>query len=387
MLARHRRHHVIAACHSASLAEHFGRRVRALAATHPDTLGYTLSPERRAAGDWLTSGGGAYFAAGLRGPITGRRADLVVIDDPIRSHAEADSAMHRDHVWDWYRTDLVTRLKPHGRIALVMTRWHQDDLGGRLLDSGEHWTVLRLPALAEANDPLGRAAGAALWPDYEDAAMLANKRAVVGPRVWQAQYQQSPTPDTGALFSITRVATDETPPDGLRCVRAWDLAASEAGTGRDPDYTVGLKLGREPSGRLWVLDIVRVRAGPAGVEEAILNTARQDGHAIPVGLPQDPGQAGKQQVAWLTGRLAGFRVHSSPETGAKITRAMPVAANVDAGLMTLARAAWNRPFLDELRDFPHGRHDDQIDALARAHAMLMDAPQPMRRMHLPLIGR
>jgi predicted phage terminase large subunit-like protein len=136
-----------------------------------------------------------------------------------------------------------------------------------------------------------------------------------------------------------------------------------------------------------VLDVVRLRGGPHEVEEAIVATAHQDGRTVPIGLPQDPGQAGKHQVAWLAGRLTGHHVVASPETGAKLTRALPVAAQVEAGNLRLLRGEWNRALLDELRDFPHGRKDDQVDALSRAFSMLTDAPPPTRRLQLPIMSR
>jgi len=386
-LHRRRGAAVIAACHTADLAEHFGRQVRRLVAEQAQVLGYGLVAGDRAAGRWATSDGGTYYATGVRGPITGRRADLVVIDDPVKSHAEADSGLHREHIWDWFRSDLITRLRPRARIVLVMTRWHPDDLGGRLQESDDGWTVLRLPALAEADDPLGRAPGEALWPDWEDRAALERKRAMVGSRVWSALFQQSPRRDAGGLFPVKQIDVIEAAPVELRSVRAWDLAATPGGDGRDPDWTVGLKLGREPSGRFIVLDVVRLRGGPHEVEEAIVMTAHQDGRTVPIGLPQDPGQAGKHQVAWLAARLAGHRVVASSETGAKLTRALPVAAQAEAGNLRLLSGGWNRPLLDELRDFPHGRKDDQVDALSRAFSMLADTPQPVRRLHLPIMSR
>ncbi len=176
-------------------------------------------------------------------------------------------------------------------------------------------------------------------------------------------------------------------PAGLRCVRAWDLAATEAASGRDPDWTVGLKLGAAPDGRVYVLDVVRLRAGPHEVAQAIVNTAHADGRGVPIGLPQDPGQAGKQQVAWLTGQLAGYRVLASPETGAKLTRATPIAAQFEAGNLLLLRAPWNPALLDELRDFPQGRKDDQVDALSRAFALLATPATPSRRLYLPILAR
>jgi predicted phage terminase large subunit-like protein len=150
---------------------------------------------------------------------------------------------------------------------------------------------------------------------------------------------------------------------------------------------VGLKLGRDDTGRHFVTDLLRLRGGPHEVAEAIVRTAHQEGRQVAVGLPQDPGQAGKQQVAWLTARLAGHRVMAWPETGSKLTRAGPAAAQVEADNLTLVRGAWNRVFLEELRDFPHGHKGDQVDALSRALAMLTEAPQSARRMHVPLMAR
>ncbi|MDR3718382.1 MAG: phage terminase large subunit [Bryobacteraceae bacterium] len=386
-LHRRPRSAIIAVSHTADLSEHFGRQVRRLAGEHQEALGYRLLAGERAAGRWSTDQGGSYFATGVRGPITGRRADLVVIDDPIKSHSEADSIAYRDHVWDWYRSDLITRLRPGGRIVLVMTRWHPDDLGGRLLESGDRWRVLRLPAMAEADDPLGRAPGEALWPDWEDGEALERKRQMVGSRVWAALFQQSPRQSGGVLFPAQRIDASEAAPADVREVRAWDLAATPAGLGHDPDWTVGLKLAREVSGKYIVTDLVRLRGGPHEVEEAILATAHRDGRNVLIGLPQDPGQAGKHQVSWLVSRLAGYRVSASIESGAKLTRALPVAAQAEAGNLRVVRAAWNREFIDELRDFPHGRHDDQVDALSRAFTLLTVAPAPPRRANISILGR
>jgi predicted phage terminase large subunit-like protein len=386
-LARHPTSSVIAASHTAELADHFGRRLRNLIAEEAEVLGYGLSGDSRAAHRFRTSAGGEYFATGIHGPVTGRRADLVVIDDPIKSHAESESELSRNHLWNWYRSELTTRLKPGGRIVLVMTRWHEDDLGGRLMEAGDDWHQLRLPALAEAGDPLKRRPGEALWPEWEDAATLSRKRAAVGSRVWQALYQQSPTPAEGSLFPVARVGMAEMLPEGARMVRAWDLAASEATSGSDPDWTVGLKLAACPDGALVVVDVLRFRGGPHAVVDAILRTASRDGREVAIGLPQDPGQAGKQQVAWLSSQLGGFSVLSSPETGAKLVRAMPVAAMVEAGRLRLLRAGWNDAFLGELRDFPHGRKDDQVDALSRAFSMLAQAGRPARQARVGIMGR
>ena len=384
---RHPRSSIISACHTADLADHFAKRVRSLVQEHSETLGYALSKDERAAARWRTTTEGDYFAAGLRGPITGRRADLVLIDDPIKSHAEADSTTARDSIWNWYRSDLTTRLKPGGSIVLIMTRWHQDDLGGRLLESDPSWNLVKLPAIAEANDPLNRAPGEALWPEWENEAALDRKRRSIGTRVWQSLFQQNPNPDTDALFTTTRIQILESPPPIQREIRAWDLAATLPTEGRDPDWTVGLKLAVTTDGKYVVTDIIRHRNGPTEVARIITATANQDGAGVLIGLPQDPGQAGNQQIAWLTERLAGHRVHASPESGSKLTRAIPAAAAVDAGLISLLRAPWNSAFLDELRDFPQGRKDDQVDALSRAFSLAATATTQPRRINLSLLGR
>ena len=292
---------IIAASHTADLAEHFGRQIRNLILANEKRLGFTLATDNRAAARWQISTKGEYYAAGIRGPITGRRADLAIIDDPIKSQAEADSPSLREHIWNWYRSDLLTRLKPKARVVLVMTRWHEDDLGGRLLDLyPKEWRCLRLPALAEANDPLGRPHGAPLWPEWEDASSLTRKRSAIGERAWAALFQQTPHPPDGNLFAVKNVQIlDTTPAPAGRVVRAWDLAATEHAGGTDPDWTVGVKLTRDATGRFVILDILRLRGSPNQVEELITKTAVADGASVTIGIPQDPGQAGKVQVTYL----------------------------------------------------------------------------------------
>jgi predicted phage terminase large subunit-like protein len=375
---------ILAASHTASLSGHFGRQLRNMIAEADPTV---LARDSRAAHAFATTAGGGYFSSGVRGPLIGRRADLALIDDPIKSHEVADSAASRQAIWDWYRSELMTRLKPKARIVVAMTRWHEDDLAGRLLASQDSWQTLRLPAFAEAGDPLGRLPGAPLWPEWEDAAELARKRSNVGPRVWQSQYQQDPAPAEGALFHPERIAIADAAPAGLTCARGWDLAATAATGGRDPDWTAGVKLGRSTDGRTYVLDVVRLRGGPHEVAQAITATASRDGRSVPIGLPQDPGQAGKQQVAWLAGQLAGWNVKASPETGSKIIRASPLAAQMDAGNLVLLRGAWNSDFIDEISMFPNGRKDDQVDAASRAFSLLTEPTTPTRRMNMSFLSR
>lgn len=388
--SRHPGTSIIAASHTASLAERFGRRVRDLATEFSGTLGYTISKGERAALRWRTSNDGEYFATGIRGPVTGRRADLVIIDDPVKSHAEADSRACRENAWEWFRSDLTTRLKPGGRIIVIMTRWHEDDLGGRILSSGEsEWRCLRLPAIAEPDDPIGRTIGAPLWPEWEDTAHLERKRSAVGERSWAALFQQSPRPLTGNLFQVSRIEfvdqAASTPQSQV--VRAWDLAATlSEGTG-NPDWTAGIKLMRDGTGRFTVLDVVRLRGSPRQIEEALLRVAHADGKSVAIALPEDPGQAGKSQISYLAAQLAGYRVTSSRETGSKTTRALPVASQIEAGNLAVVRAGWNGPLLEELGNFPFGEKDDQVDALSRAFSSLIGTGAALQRASVPLFGR
>jgi predicted phage terminase large subunit-like protein len=379
---RHPGSSVIAASHNASLAAYFGGQVRDLISTQGSALGYTLTKGNRSALQWRLSNGGEYFAAGTRGSIIGRRADLVIVDDPVGSQAQADRAADRERLWDWYRSDLTTRLKPKGRILIVMTRWHEDDLAGRL---GQHaddgWRILKLPAIAEDGDPLNRSPGEALWPEWEDLQALERKRTTVGDRTWFAAYQQSPRPLEGGLFKVARLLhVDGSVTPGGPTVRAWDLAATAANGTNNPDWTVGVKLRLERPGQFRVMDVVRLRGSARDIEQAIVTAARTDGPSVHIGLPEDPGQAGKSQVAYLTGLLAGHHVVASRESGSKIVRAQPLSSQVEAGNVSIVRADWNRIFTDELRDFPYGGKDDQVDAFVRAFMTLVNLGTPARKI-------
>ena len=226
--------------------------------------------------------------------------------------------------------------------------------------------MVSLPAIAEENDALGRAPGEWLWSDdaygySSELRKVYNEYEAAGAtRDWAALYQQRPRPLEGSLFKVGNISVLDAMPAGGITVRAWDLAATAQTGTRDPDWTVGLKMTRLPEGRFIVSDVRRLRGGPDEIEALIVNTAMQDGKAVKISLPQDPGQAGKQQVFYLTRKLWGFAVESSPETGAKETRAAPFASQVNVGNVCLVRGPWNAAYLDELAGFPSGIHDDQL---------------------------
>ncbi len=387
-LSRHKTAQIIATAHTASLADYFGRHVRKAIAEHGEWLGVTLAKESRASAKFTLEEGGEYFPAGVRGPITGRRADLIIIDDPVKSWAEAESRASRDALYDWYRAELSARLKPGGRLVLIMTRWHEDDLAGRLMAGDPAWENLRLPAIAESGDAMGRAVGEVLWPEWQDDAAVLRRRQEVGERAFSAMYQQRPRPPDAALFKVEAIRILAQAPEVLRTVRAWDLAATLPGAGRNPDYTVGLKLGLVAGGDLVVLDVIRFQGSPAQVEARIHAAAKADGVGTILALPQDPGQAGAAQVAMLKRSLSGFQVVSSPETGAKVLRAMPAATQVDGGKVALLAAPWNENFISEIREFPDSAKDDQVDAFARAvNTLVTTNSQAARRVNVALLGR
>lgn len=174
-------------------------------------------------------------------------------------------------------------------------------------------------------------------------------------------------PAAGLYFQPHMFQVLPTLPAGGITVRGWDLAATAGGG----DWTAGVKLVRYPDGKFVVADVVRLQQNTSERDKAILNTASNDGHGVRIGLPQDPGAAGKSQVAYHVSSLVGYRVEATPETGDKVTRASPVAAQAQVGNVALVAGPWNKAFLDELEAFPSSAPDDQVDALSRAFGMLI----------------
>ena len=381
-LGRNPDRQIISASYGQDLATDFGRDVRnIIQSSEYQALfgGTSIAQDSGAKHRWHTNKGGSYVAAGVGTAITGRGAHILNIDDPVKDRAEAESATIREAVWNWYTSTAYTRLMPGGAVVVTLTRWHESDLAGRLLEAaetgGDQWTVVKLPAVD--------AAGAALWPAKYNRADLDRIRAAIGERDWSALYQQDPRPPEGALFKIALMGVLEAPPLGaVQRIRRWDLAATRQVGTRDPDWTAGVLLAKQSDGRLVVEDVVRLRGGPDQVEATILATAQRDGVGVTVGLPKDPGQAGVSQVQYLTRLLAGFKVESERETGDKATRAAPFASQVNVGNVSMVRGAWNRPFLDELASFPSGTHDDQVDAASGAYAS-MNVPQSFAPFLVP----
>lgn len=354
---------VIAATYAQDFADEIGRKARAVMqsrvyrALFPSAQ---LDRTSQAVSRWQTANGGSYYAVGVGGPLTGRGADVLLIDDPHKNRQEAESKVVRGAVWDWFRSTAYTRLEKGGRVVIIMTRWHEDDLVARCLATGEPWRVLSLPAVAE-QDEQHRRAGDALWPEKYSVETLARVRETVGEREWSALYQQRPSPLAGGLFKPDRIVVVDAEPAGTEWVRAWDFGATDGGG----DPTAGARIGKMPDGRYCIGDMAHDQLGPDGVVALLKATASRDGVRTTIHLPQDPGQAGKAQAQYMTRELAGYAVKVTPESGDKVLRAEPFAAQVNVGNVVMMRSAWNQALIEELRMFPNGAHDDQVDALSR----------------------
>lgn len=345
--------------------------------------GIRTNPDSRAVDRWSLYGHrGFCVAAGVGGPITGHGAGLGIIDDPVQSWAQAQSQTFRDSVYEWYKGTFRTRIWEGGSIVLIMTRWHEDDLAGRLLhDDQDSWTMLRYPATSEGEDrdPLGRERGMPLSPSRYSVEELKSLEHDVGPQVWMAEYQGTPTPPDGTFFDANRIEfIDHAPDDFEAVVRYWDLAATEEKMGRDPDYTVGFLMGK--SGKRFVCaDVVRGRWAPARVEDEVVQTAFRDttkyGSGVKVRIEEEPGASGKSLIAHYVTLLAGFDVAGTRGSGNKMVKAQPFSAQVSNGGVDVVIANWNDPFMDEMRYFPVGAHDDMIDAASGAFNELTLGPK------------
>lgn len=323
------------------------------------------------------------LAASVGGALTGYRGDRLIIDDPhdVRS---AESDTKREDAIRWFTETLPTRLNNQQTSAMVcvMQRLHERDVSGLIQrELTDEWEQLVLPMEFESSrrciieatgwaDPR-KEEGELLWPERfnrESVEELKKTfRAQGGTYAEAAQLQQRPAPREGGLFRRDEFQIVDIAPTNGRTVRGWDLAAS---TGRHSAYTVGIKL-MMSMGKLYILDVVRLRGTPSDVETAIRTAAQNDGQRVAISLPQDPGQAGKAQRSRLAAILHGYNVHFSPETGSKDDRAIPVAAQAEAGNLYMVRAPWNDALLAEAQMFPASEFKDQIDALSRAYAYLL----------------
>lgn len=333
---------------------------------------------------WKTTAGGVMYSAGAGGTITGFGAGkhrpgfggAIIIDDPHKPD-EARSEVMRQNVLDWFQNTLESRKNsPQTPVILIMQRLHEDDLAGWLLKggNGETWEHVCLPAIQDD--------GTALWPEKHTVEVLTRMERAA-PYVFAGQYLQRPAPPEGGVIKPDAlVVVDAIPAGRVTWLRGWDFASAV-----DGDYTAGAKLGKLEDGRFIIADMVRLKAATDERDAAYANTAARDGRSTRISIPQDPGQAGKSQVLYMVRKLPGYTVHTSPESGDKVTRAEPLAAQINVGNVLMLRAPWNDELINEMRMFPNGTYDDQVDACSRAFAELIAPPKPAHNVPLNHMSR
>ncbi len=323
---------------------------------------------------FLTTANGGVTAAGIGGPITGRGADLLIVDDYIKNAEAALSAPQKQSAWEWFKSTAWTRLEPNASVIVLATRWAQDDLIGRILEewSEMNWIIINLPAIARENDPLGRKVGEPLWPERYNLKALMEIKMALGSYWWSAMYQQDPMAsmsDAALGECIKIIDSSELPhPSKLKKVRAWDLASTEGGG----DYTTGPLLAREiNTTNFFILDMQRFRKSSAKVETAVETVAERDGFGIPVWMEQEPGSAGKTVIDHYAADIfSEYSFKAEKPSGQIEVRSQPLNACIEFGGMSMVRAPWNKELRKEFNAFPDCAHDDQICELALAYSKL-----------------
>lgn len=316
----------------------------------------------------------SFKALGLVTGFVGTGADTLLIDDPYASPQDAASEVIRESVWTFWDASARVRITDEANVVVMFHRYHEDDLAGRLWQTGD-WEMMRFPALADGDeqwpDPMGRPEGEKLSPRYSDA-FYADQQ--MSGAIWLGQFQGRPTLPGGSFFKVGQLDIIDAEPANLtERVRAWDLAATAAGG----DYTAGVLMGKDAEGRTTVLDVVRDRWGTDERNAVLRQVTAMDGPSVLVRLTQDPGQAGVDQAKYLTRMLPGHRIRVERASGAKETRADPFSSQVNVGNVRMVAAPWNRAYVEELRQFPLGLHDDVVDGSADAFNTLWPI-QPKR---------
>lgn len=381
---------VVLAAHTASFAAEWGRRCRNFLNEHGGYLGTVISEDSRRADSWKTHQGGGFHTCGVGGEVTGRGFDCIIVDDPIKTAEQANSEVMRNRVWEWWQGTIRTRLEPGGSIIVVMARWHEDDLVGRLKraekDGAEKWNVISLPALAEENDPMGREPGKALWPERYNEEELEMLRLSVGSYAFSSLYQQRPQSASGATFCREWIRHYSVEGDfyvlrGLtpggkenpwaiersKCYRyiTVDLAFT---ANVNSDYTVAQVWDRAPGlkddggGDMILVDQWRVQTNPAAIEDGLKALVRQH-NPIFVGI--EDTTSSKPIIDRF--RRDGLPVRSMPAQGTKVSRSTAATVWMANERIWLPKhKPWYEEFESELLAFPLGAHDDQVDAFSYA---------------------
>ena len=346
--------------YGADLSQDLSRAARRCFVEAAPEYGLSLADDLGRQDAWGIQGHkGALYAIGLGGTITGRGANVLLIDDYCKNREEAESEGQRDKVWDSFRSDLMTRLAPVHAVVILATRWHEDDLVGRIKTERAkdpafpRFEFLTFPAQAED--------GSWLFPERFPEKWYLAQRAAVGTYAWESLYQCNPKPRTGNLFRVDLVRIVSAAPPGLRWTRGWDLASTEKQRVRDdPDSTVGVRTAMQ--GRtLYVDDVRRGQWSELKRDQEIINTARDDGPSVPVRVEAVAGYTDtfRRIKRLLAGRATVRACH--PQTD-KFSRATMLEPLFESGNVVLIAGPWNAAWLAEFGAFPKAKHDDQVDA-------------------------
>jgi predicted phage terminase large subunit-like protein len=358
---------VILASYEATFAATWGRHVRNFLQEHQGTIGVRLAEDSQAADHWNTIKGGGMVTAGIGGPITGRGGDLLIIDDPIKNFEEASSELIRQKQIDWFNSTLFTRAEPGASIIILMTRWHELDLAGHLLNSHhDRWEELRLPAFAEENDLLGRKPGDALCPERYDVNALNEIQQNIGSRMFNALYQQRPAPEQGNLLRRDWFKFYSVLPDRFdEIIQSWDLSFKDT---KHSDFTVGQVWGRVGSTK-YLIDQIRERMDFTKAIQAIKHLSLKHPKAA-LKLVEEKAN-GAAVINTLKNEISGI-VAVNP-TSSKISRVNAISPQLEAGNIYLPEPkihGWVKDFIEECVVFPNGKFDDVPDTMAMALSRL-----------------
>jgi predicted phage terminase large subunit-like protein len=377
LLGRDPYRHIIFGTYNQEFSEDYGRDVRGIIESDQYRQvfpGTTLAKGSKAADRLATEQGGKCFFVGRGGSSTGRGADFLIIDDPLKDRKEAQSATIRKELWDWYQDTMSSRLMSDlGAIIIIMTRWHEDDLVGRLTDpSNPHyqaeeaaqWKIINIPAIAEEDDVLNRRPGEALWPERFGIEWLERKR-LGNPVGFSALYQQRPTPAEGDFFRKEYLPTyrAENLPKKLRVYAASDHAV---GTKQTNDRNCLLIVGVDEHDVIWLLDCWWKRAKADETVEAMIRLMKR---WKPVVWWAEGGHISKSIGPFLQRRMREEKVYinirEQTPAGDKEQRAQSINGRAAMGMVRFpAGAPWTQDAIDECLKFPGGRNDDFVDALA-----------------------
>lgn len=332
---------------------------------------------------------GSFRNTTVNGAVTGESLDVGIIDDPLKGREAANSDAIRNKTWDWFTDDFFTRFSEHAGLLFVLTRWHVDDPIGRLRERFDESEirVLKYPAIATVAGENGRQEGEALFPEHKSAKFLLKRKGLMAASSWESLYMQNPTVPGGSMLKISKIKFyDDLPNDIIKGVRYWDLAATEPHRkNKDPDFTAGAKL-YERDGRYYLHDMRHFRKDIAEVEQALHDTAQQDGADFPVFVEEEGGASGKGYINTLSRLLVGYIFKGNKKRMNKVSAAVILESAIDNGNFYVRRAPWTQNFVDECEVFPNGKHDDMVDAVTGGMEMINDRPVYAPRPEVEFVG-